>query len=414
MQKDFDISGLSVFIAIPVNRDFPWQTTRSLIETTALLKGADIPYQYQFLTQGSQIDFNRSHLAWQFLQSKHNRLFWIDSDMSWDAESFLRILALSTVLPVVGATYPVKQGPGRSFQLDITSEEQEANEYGCLEVKGMGLGFTCVQREVMEKLSAQSPKFVRDKEVQTMMFRTGLGPDWIHRSEDMHFFKDCRDMGYKVWLDPMIELGHIGGYEYRGRLLDALVKVDDRGELPKTFTFPADVDGWLTEAEGAALANFAQGKAVLEIGSYKGRSTICMAQTAKSVCSVDPFDARNVGEPAHTIREFYENIGRYGVFDRVKAHVGLSGHVPLEGQFDLAFIDGDHDYEAVLKDIAWCESMIAPGGLLAFHDYFLGTKNEDFFGVDRAVKEYVKRGARILRRVDSLILVKPPTPTVAV
>ena len=37
------------------------------------------------------------------------------------------------------------------------------------------------------------------------------------------------------------------------------------------------VRGWLTQAEGDKLARLAEGKKVLEIGSYCGRSTIAMA-----------------------------------------------------------------------------------------------------------------------------------------
>jgi hypothetical protein len=55
----------------------------------------------------------------------------------------------------------------------------------------------------------------------------------------------------------------------------------------KDWKFPTDVRGWLTPKEGETLAQLAEGKLVLEIGSYHGLSTICMAQTAKMVHAID-------------------------------------------------------------------------------------------------------------------------------
>ncbi len=224
MDVELDITGLRIFIACPVNRDFPWQTTRSFIETAQMLTARNVPHQFQFLTQGSQIDFDRSELAHQFLKSDYNRLFWIDSDMSWAPEDFLKIMALSTVMPIVGASYPAKKGPQTQFLVEVPRLELKANEWGCLTVYGMGLGFTCVKREVVEKLARRSPVFSRNDEFMRMIFRTGIDQDGLYRSEDMHFFKSCREQGYEIHVDPNIELGHVGGKEYRGKLLDALTK----------------------------------------------------------------------------------------------------------------------------------------------------------------------------------------------
>ncbi len=221
---ELDIKGLEVFIACPCNRDFPWQTTKSLIETVQELMRRGIVHTIQFLAQGSQIDHDRSELAYQFLKTERNRLFWIDSDMAWEPESFIRLLALSTVHPIVGATYPAKRGPATEFHIEVENTTLEADETGCLEVWGLGLGFTCVHREVIERLAARANHFARDGEFVPMIFRTGIDDEGKYRSEDMHFFRACRALGYKVKVDPTIELGHVGGKEYRGRLLDALTK----------------------------------------------------------------------------------------------------------------------------------------------------------------------------------------------
>jgi hypothetical protein len=223
---DFDLKDLSVFIGIPVNRDFPWQTTRSLIATAQLLSSRGIPSTFQFLTQGSQIDHDRSQLANEFLKTTHNRLFWIDSDMSWDAKDFLRLLALSTVHKVVGCSYPAKKEPSLEFHIDVATLHLKADKTGCLNVNGMGLGFTVVHREVIETLAKTAKCFDSYGKAVPMIFRTGIDEDGVYRSEDMHFFNACTKAGYEVKLDPTVELGHIGGKEYRGRLIDALQRED--------------------------------------------------------------------------------------------------------------------------------------------------------------------------------------------
>ncbi len=105
----------------------------------------------------------------------------------------------------------------------MPTAELTCDETGCLDIWAMGLGFTCINRKVMEELAEQSHKFTsKNGELVSMIFKTGLDEEGVYRSEDMHFFKACRKLGYSVKADPTIELGHIGGREYRGRLLDAL------------------------------------------------------------------------------------------------------------------------------------------------------------------------------------------------
>jgi Methyltransferase domain len=77
-------------------------------------------------------------------------------------------------------------------------------------------------------------------------------------------------------------------------------------------------------------------------------------------------------------------------------------HPPL----DLAFIDGDHSFEAVKKDLATVEPWIKSGGTLAFHDF--GT----YEGVQRVVGSALQSGVwHIGGLVDSLVwLRRVPRP----
>jgi SAM-dependent methyltransferase len=178
------------------------------------------------------------------------------------------------------------------------------------------------------------------------------------------------------------------------------------------FQFPHDVAGWLNEAEGRLLAFHALGLDVLEIGSYCGRSTICLAQTAKSVVSVDPHDGRGTPEPRDTHAEFVANIERYGcrqVVTDLRWTIAEAQRHYRDGHFAFIFIDGAHDYESVRNDITHALRLLAPGGLLAFHDYRCGLPQEGFDpGVEQAVNELLAtRTARIVARAGSVAIIDP-------
>lgn len=172
-----------------------------------------------------------------------------------------------------------------------------------------------------------------------------------------------------------------------------------RSPVPEAF--PHDIRGWLDIQEGRKLAELARGKRVLEIGSFCGRSTVCMARVAEHVTAVDFFDAPHVEFYGDYAAEFDQSIERHGVAHKVTKQRPEDA---ITGEFDFVFIDGAHDYESVTRDIEKTRGILAPGGLLAFHDY----KNGIDPGVDRAVDELLLEGGQIVSITKSLAVVKPP------
>jgi hypothetical protein len=233
--------------------------------------------------------------------------------------------------------------------------------------------------------------------------------------EDWNFARQCFQLGLKVGCTRKVELTHRGPTEYgnggvwgdldfdREYLAEPFVKPPPP---PQGWHFPHDVGGWLTEAEGRALAALAGGRRVLEVGSYLGRSTVCLARTAASVDAVDPFDGRATPEPRPCRGRFAENLRRHGVAERVTAHVGTFADVAphLEPGYDLVFVDADHRYESVRADVALALPLLRDGGVLALHDY----RRPRDEGVTRAVDEYLaSSGAALLAVVDHLALIRP-------
>jgi hypothetical protein len=222
--------------------------------------------------------------------------------------------------------------------------------------------------------------------------------------EDWYFSRLCHELKLKIGATRKIQLHHRGEIGFSnghpwGDPVDSVYVPES--QIPATG-FPSDVDGWLTPEEGAALADLARGKSVLEIGSYCGRSTICLARTAAHVTSIDPHDGRGTPRPRDTFEEMKRNLERYGC-QNVDVIRGLSEDFHSLQQFERVFIDGAHDEESVQADIVCALRHLAPDGLIAFHDYRPFDP-----GVVSAVNELLADGGEILSQTQSLAVVKPP------
>ncbi len=150
------------------------------------------------------------------------------------------------------------------------------------------------------------------------------------------------------------------------------------------------IDGWLTELEGAALyiaagQGFGNG-VIVEIGSFKGKSTIWLASASKKVGRELVYAIDNhLGSPEHrpggkyashmppegtTEFVFRSNIREAGIEDWVKPIIGTSLDTLRSWDYPirLLFIDGDHSYQAARGDFLGWEKYVVAGGLIAFHD----------------------------------------------
>jgi len=221
MKHDINMDGLNVCIGMPSSRDIPPLTVKSLLGTYSLCNELNIPCQFTLVAGNAIVQWARDEVVNLFLETDANRLFWIDSDIIWEPEDFVRLLALSQKNKVVGATYPAKVDPP-TFYVHREEKPIETDKYGLMDVWGIGLGFTVMHREVVEKVHKQAPKIYDEisKREVSQIFRVGY-VDGKRQGEDMAFFDDIRELGYKVKLDPSIDLGHVGSKIYTGSIADA-------------------------------------------------------------------------------------------------------------------------------------------------------------------------------------------------
>jgi hypothetical protein len=74
-----------------------------------------------------------------------------------------------------------------------------------------------------------------------------------------------------------------------------------------------------------------------------------------------------------------------------------------DASLDWIYIDGDHSYEGVRRDLFLCESKIKPGGIICGHDYELNSKkcsiNWPCVSVKQAVEEFCStRGWKVIAK----------------
>ena len=137
----------------------------------------------------------------------------------------------------------------------------------------------------------------------------------------------------------------------------------------------------MTERELVWLATAALGcDRIVEFGCFHGRSTRALADNCSDktkIWAVDPWNGdyfTESGENLRTINSFVLPIFR----ENLKDHI-LSGKVipvhkfstsfSLPFEVDMVFIDGDHRYETVKKDIHKAMSLVRVGGIISGHDY---------------------------------------------
>lgn len=168
------------------------------------------------------------------------------------------------------------------------------------------------------------------------------------------------------------------------------------------------IPGWMSREELTWLTErAAHSTRIIEIGSWKGRSTKALAgATSGVVYAIDHWmgqSTNNVhgGRGATNVEldvkgseavyaEFCSNLKseiasskvvviRASSMDAVQIFKSLSE----DKKADMVFIDADHDYDRVKDDIKSYQPLLSPGALLCGHDY----GNLAWPGVKQAVQE---------------------------
>jgi len=167
----------------------------------------------------------------------------------------------------------------------------------------------------------------------------------------------------------------------------------------RTFTNPRELRQLYELAH--ALPPGAQ---VVEIGSYLGASSCYLAaglraKGGKLLC-IDTWQNETMPDgDRDTYADFRQNVAPFGsLVTMLRKRSDHVESVELPVTCDLAFIDGDHAYEMVSRDIGLVVPRISENGIVVFHDAI------HFPGVSRAIGDLlVCGGFSIEGRIDNLV-----------
>ena len=145
-------------------------------------------------------------------------------------------------------------------------------------------------------------------------------------------------------------------------------------------------------ADEAALDKIGTGKKICEVGVEAGTHALDMYKLLKPTMMymVDwyaPYQVQNGPrlKGVDTSNKKWEVESRFKDISNAKLIVGDSLDMApnFKDKLDYVYIDANHNYEAVLKDLDVWYPTVKAGGILAGHDWDAG-----IFGVRKAVEEW--------------------------
>lgn len=213
----------SVGIGLPCGPALPWQTAMSLARTVRAAERLGVELDICVTAGASVVSEARNLVLHSFLATSADYLFWVDSDITWRTSDFFKMLRHATIHGVVLAAYPAKT-ESRPFKFELASTQPNADKL--YEIKSGGLGFAIMPRSVVLELAeaAQLVDIGEERDVADVfrLDRVYTNGRRTARGEDNAFVADIRRLGHKVWLDPEVQLGHVGNYVYAGDPITAL------------------------------------------------------------------------------------------------------------------------------------------------------------------------------------------------
>lgn len=248
-----------IFLAVPMyGGQCSGMFARSLADLTAACSRYGIRLQMYFLFNESLVTRARNYCADEFVRSDCTHMMFIDSDIGFDAQDVISMLAMSCLddgdkYHIVCGPYPKKtiswEKIKQAVDMGVADEDpgQLENYVGdyvfnpkqntgsiqisepCLVAEG-GTGFMMIQRQVFEKYTEVYPELMyKPDHVRTEAFDGSreimaffdciIDPDTKrYLSEDYMFCYNVQKADMNVWLCPWMRLKHVGSYVFGGSL----------------------------------------------------------------------------------------------------------------------------------------------------------------------------------------------------
>jgi len=191
----------------------------SLLNTIKMSYEKDMDVHAIYTSYDSLVQRARNSLFKLAIEGNYDHLFFIDSDVEWEAEWFFRLIERPE--PMVGAAL-IKKSDEEGYTVKLVDKNLKWSEDGkIIEVDGVGTGFLKISKFALNKIWELGEKYTSKGEEERMIFDIKVeNGDLI--SEDYILCNKWKSLGYKVWLDPTITINHIGIKKFKGNFSQML------------------------------------------------------------------------------------------------------------------------------------------------------------------------------------------------
>lgn len=185
---------MKLLIAVPAFDQIPTKFVECLTALLQRLYRDGLSVDVKFLT-GTLVYAARDKLAIHAITHDYSHVLWLDSDMVFDDELLydLQFAHKDFVSGIARSRRP----PYCSCLFSDLSAVKRIDDYPSDTFRVAGCGFACVL------IKTDILKAVRERYNTCFLPTADLG-------EDLAFCKRASDMGYAIWAEPGVKIGHIG------------------------------------------------------------------------------------------------------------------------------------------------------------------------------------------------------------
>lgn len=196
----------------------------SMLMTHEMLGKIQFPARSGVYEGGISIEDRRNRLSHEFSKTNATHLVFVDSDMKWEPNDFLRLVMHGLEVDVCGAWYPRKlMDWTKTTREEISRQTYVYTESGervtCSEavfgdrirVNGLPTGFMMISRKVFEAMIGTVPVYEEDGFMMNEFFKVRI-LDGKKIGEDIDFCLRAEKLGFPLWKLCDVELGHEGRY----------------------------------------------------------------------------------------------------------------------------------------------------------------------------------------------------------
>lgn len=228
MQKEIK-KGL--FVALPSYEGKIYvDTVDSVIREVFACHAKGIQFMHQFRQQNMMSAMVRNWMVGRFLESNLSHIAFVDWDVHFPTGTLVRLMERD--VDIVAASYPYRGDPldfpmawlgepGTSL-VAVDPKTGEHSDTGLIEVSGAPTGCMVIKRSVLETMIRMRPDLeyfepALDEKKAYSLF------EWVRKNkviftEDYAFCYLARECGFRVWIEPDIDMMHVGYKQFSGNV----------------------------------------------------------------------------------------------------------------------------------------------------------------------------------------------------